>query len=137
MRFAKLSAYFFVIFLFGLMSVNVFAQTQKKTDGIYGPMNYGLDREDAWEANQIRFRYEIDRLLRERDSQIIAIGKQMKNCQTSECRAPLHKKIAAIERKNRFDLAALSADNQKRIEAINKYWDKEEAKPQQRRKYFP
>jgi hypothetical protein len=137
MRFSKLSAYFFGLVLLGLMSINISAQTQKKTDGIYGPMNYGLDREDAWEANQIRFNYDVNRVLREKEAKIIAISKQMKNCRTSECRAPLHKKIRDIEEQSRQDLAALSNENQKRIEAINKYWDEEDKKPKPRRKYFP
>ncbi|HRH40213.1 MAG TPA: hypothetical protein PKY82_01120 [Pyrinomonadaceae bacterium] len=141
MKFVKLSSYFLGLILLSLMSVNTFAQAQKKTepkiDTIYGPMNYGLDRQDAWEFNEIRFRNEIDRIFREKEAKIKAIAQQMKNCRTSECRAPLHQKIREIERKVQFDLAALSEDNQKRIEWINKYWDEQDKKPQKRRKYFP
>jgi hypothetical protein len=137
MRFAKLSGFLFGVFCLSLMSVNVSAQAPKKIDTIYGPMNYGLDREDAWEANEIRFRYEIKRIFDEKETKIKAVGKQMKNCRTSSCRAPLHQKIREIERKTQLDLAALSTDNQKRIEWINKYWDEQDKKPRERRKYFP
>lgn len=137
MKFTKLSAYFFSLILIGLMSMNISAQAPKKIDTIYGPMNYGLDREDAWEANEIRLRYEINRIFREKEAKVIAISKQMRNCRTSECRAPLHQKIREIERKMQLDLAALSADNDNRIQWINKYWDIEEKKPQRKRVYFP
>ena len=137
MKFAKLSGYFFGLILLGLMSVNVSAQAQKKTDGIYGPMNWGLDRQDGWEFEKLRFDHEVNRLLRERDAQIIAVGKQMKNCRTSQCRAPLHKKIDQIEINNRKALATELALHTKRIELLNKYWDEQEKKPQKRRIYFP
>lgn len=137
MKLAKFSSYFFGLILLGLMSMNISAQTPKKIDTIYGPMNYGLDRQDALEANEIRFRYEINRVFREKEAKVIAISKQMKNCRTSECRAPLHQKIREIERKMQLDLAAIAADNQNRMEWINKYWDIEEKKPQRKRVYFP
>lgn len=137
MKFTKLSTYFFSLILLGLMSMNISAQAPKKIDTIYGPMNYGLDREDALEANEIRLRYEINRIFREKEAKVIAISKQMRNCRTSECRAPLHQKIREIERKMQLDLAALSADNDNRIQWINKYWDIEEKKPQRKRVYFP
>lgn len=137
MRFARLSGYFFGLILLGLLSVNGFAQTQKKTDGVYGPMNWGLDREDGWEFEKLRFDHEVNRLLRERDAQIIAVGKQMKNCRTSQCRAPLHKKIEQIEINNRKALAAEAELHSKRIELLNKYWDEQDKKPKERRKYFP
>lgn len=141
MKFTKLSGYFFGLILFSLMSVNVLAQEQKRTepkiDTIYGPMNYGLDRQDAWEFNEIRLRAEIDRIFREKEAKVKAVAQQMKNCRTSQCRAPLHRKIEEIERKMQLDLQALSDDNDKRIEWINKYWDEQDKKPQKRRKYFP
>lgn len=137
MKFVRLSGCIFSLVLIVLLSANVFAQAQKKTDGIYGPMNWGLDREDGWEFEKLRYDYEVNRLLRERDAQIIAVGKQMKNCRTSQCRAPLHKKIDQIEINNRRALAAESALHSKRIELLNKYWDKQEKKPQKKRIYFP
>lgn len=137
MRFTKLSGYTFGLILLGLMSVNVFAQAQKKTDGIYGPMNWGLDREDGWEFEKLRFDHEVNRILREKENQIKEVAKQMKNCRTSQCRAPLHKKIDQIELNTRKALAAESDLHTKRIELLNKYWDEQEKKPRERRKYFP
>ena len=136
MRFAKLSVFFSLILL-GLMSANVFAQAQKKTDGIYGPMNWGVDREDGFDFEKLRYDTEINRLLREREAQIKAVAKEMKNCRTSECRAPLHRKIDQIELNNRKALAAEAELHYHRMELLHKYWDAQEAKPQKRRKYFP
>lgn len=134
MKFTKLSGWFFGLVLLALLSINVSAQAQKKTDGIYGPMNYGLDREDGIDFNELRYRYEIKRIIAEKEATVIEIGKEMKKCRTSECRAPLHKKIEAAEFKMRAQLAEESRINQRRIELINKYW---EGKEKKKLKYFP
>lgn len=137
MRFAKLSGYFFCLILVGLMSVTGFAQAEKKTDGIYGPMNWGLDREDGWDFEQLRYDHEVKRIIEERETQIKQVAKEMKNCRTSQCRAPLHKKIDQIELNARKALEKELEIHTKRIELLNKYWDEQEKKPQKRRKYFP
>ena len=133
----RFSGYFFSIILLGLMSTNIFAQAQKKTDGVYGPMNYGLDREDGYDFEKLRYDYEVNRLLRERDAQIIAVGKELKKCRTSQCSAPLHRKIDQIELNNRKALAAELELHFKRMELLNKYWDEQDKKPSKRRIYFP
>jgi hypothetical protein len=137
MRFAKSLGYFISVILLSLLSVNVFAQGQKKTDGVYGPMNWGLDRQDGFDFEKLRFDNEVNRLLRERDAQIIAVGKEMKKCRTSQCRAPLHRKIDQIEINNRRALQAEAELHSKRIELLNKYWDEQDKKTQKRRIYFP
>ena len=137
MRFIKLSGYFLSLMLLGLMAANVFAQAQKKTDGIYGPMNYGLDREDGFDFNKLRHDHEVNRILRERDEQIKAVAKEYKNCRTSQCSAPLRRKIDQIELNNRKALEAEAELNYHRMELLNKYWDAQDEKPKPRRKYFP
>ena len=139
-RFTKISGYFFGLMLLGLMVTTVSAQTQKspqtqkKTDGIYGPMNWGLDLEDGLEANKLRYDYEIRRILASKEAQIKALAPAMHNCRTSQCRAPIHEKIRQIELTTRKALAAEAELNSKRIELLNKYW---EMKPKERLKYFP